>query len=101
MTIIWSPLAIQKVTEIAKYIAQDNAPAAVRWTDIIFEKVEKLIQFPQSGRIVPEINREHIREILYKNYRIIYRLETQAINILTVRHGKQILPSEEIPHTTM
>ena len=54
MTIIWSPLAIQKVNEIAQYIAQDNYDAAIKWIDTIFEQVERLISFPQSGRIVPE-----------------------------------------------
>ena len=97
MTIIWSPLAIQRVNEIAQYIAQDNDEAAIKWIDTIFKQVERLISFPQSGRIVPETNREQIREILYKNYRIIYRLDEQTINILTVRHGKQILPLDEIP----
>ncbi len=97
MTIIWSPLAIQRVNEIAQYIAQDNDEAAIKWIDTIFKQVERLISFPQSGRIVPETNREQIREIHYKNYRIIYRLDEQTINILTVRHGKQILPLDEIP----
>ena len=97
MTIIWSPLAIQRVNEIAQYIAQDNDEAAIKWIDTIFKQVERLISFPQSGRIVPETNREQICEILYKNYRIIYRLDEQTINILTVRHGKQILPLDEIP----
>ena len=49
-----------------------------------------------SGRIVPEIHREDIRELIYGNYRIIYRLETKKVAILTVRHGKQILPIDEI-----
>ena len=97
MTIIWSPLAIQRVNEIAQYIAQDNYDAAIKWIDTIFEQVERLKSFPQSGRIFPETNREQVREILYKNYRIIYRLDEQAINILTVRHRKQILPLDVIP----
>ena len=97
MTIIWSPLAIQRVNDIAQYIAQDYYDAAIKWIDTIFEQVERLISFPQSGRILPETNRKQIREILYKNYRIIYRLDEQTINILTVRHRKQILPLDEIP----
>lgn len=96
MRIIWSPLAINRTSEIAKYIAQDSAATAANWIDAVFTKVEQLESFPESGRIVPEINTQKIRELIYGNYRIIYRIEEKQISILTVRHGKQILPTDEI-----
>ena len=95
MKIIWSPLAIERTTEIAQYIARDNPSAAAKWVEILFEKVQLLKSSPQSGRIVPETQREDIRELIYVNYRIIYRVGKNKISILTVRHGKQILPIEE------
>jgi len=96
MTIIWSPLAIDRTTEIAGYIARDNSSAATHWVETLFEKVQLLKSSPKSGRIVPETHRDDIREFIYGNYRIIYRIEKNKISILTVRHGKQILPTEEI-----
>ncbi len=96
MRIEWSPLAIQRVSEIADYISRDNPRAAVGWVDRVFDKVQRLSSFPESGRHVPEVNREDIREILYGNYRIIYRLGSTTVFVLTVRHGKQLLPIEEI-----
>jgi len=96
MKIIWPPLAIDRVSEIAKYIAKDKSEAAKKWIDQIFSSVKKLERFPQIGRILPEANRIDIHEILLKNYRIIYRFEKNKIIILTVRHGKQILPIEDI-----
>jgi len=96
MRIIWSPLAVDRVSEIAKYIAQDNPSAAEDWTNTVFGKVEHLKSFPESGRIVPEISNPRIRELIYSNYRIIYRIEEKRFSILTVRHGKQILPVDEI-----
>ena len=96
MKIIWSPLAIERVTEIARYIAQDNPTAARKWLESIFVRVEQAQAAPTSGRIVPEINRKEIREILFGNYRIVYRAEPKHISILTVRHGRQILPVDEI-----
>jgi addiction module RelE/StbE family toxin len=96
MRIIWAPLAVDRVSEIAEYIAQDNATAAENWTDTIFAKVEQLKSFPESGRIVPETDNQKIRELIYSNYRIIYRIEGKQIFILTVRHAKQILPADEI-----
>jgi toxin ParE1/3/4 len=96
MRIIWSPLAIDRVSEIAAYIAQENPAAAEKWVDTVFRKVEDLQDFPESGRVVPETENKAIREMIYGNYRLIYRLEEKRISVLTVRHGKQILPIDEI-----
>ncbi|MDO9270071.1 MAG: type II toxin-antitoxin system RelE/ParE family toxin [Methylobacter sp.] len=96
MKLIWSPLAIDRVAEISQYIAQDSLNAAQKWVDSIFQVVERLEQFPKSGRIVPEIRQDDFREIIHGNYRIIYKIESDHISILTVRHGKQILPIDEI-----
>jgi addiction module RelE/StbE family toxin len=96
MKIIWSPLAIDRVAEIAAYIAQENPDAAGNWVNMVFRKVEDLKSFPESGRIVPETENKSIRELIYGNYRLIYRLEEKKISVLTVRHGKQILPVDEI-----
>jgi len=96
MKISWSPLAVDRVSEIAGYIAQDNPVAAESWINTVFKKVEDLKAFPESGRIVPETDNRTIRELIYGNYRIIYRLEEKRISVLAVRHGKQILPVDEV-----
>jgi len=96
MRVIWSPLAIDRATEIAEYIAEDNPTAAENWVNSVFAKVESLKSFPESGRIVPEIDNVNFRELIYGNYRINYRIEENQISILTIRHGKQILPVDEI-----
>lgn len=96
MKIIWSPLAVDRASEIAEYIAQDNPTAAENWVNALFTHVEQLKKFPESGRIIPEINNYFIRELIYGNYRIIYRIEEKRVSILTIRHGKQILPIDEI-----
>jgi toxin ParE1/3/4 len=96
MKIIWSPLAIDRASEIAEYIAQDKPSAAEKWINTVFSKVEQLKSSPETGRVVPEIRNGQFRELIYGNYRIIYRIEKTQISILTIRHGKQILPIEEI-----
>jgi toxin ParE1/3/4 len=96
MKIFWSPLAIQRVQEISDYIAKDSKRAALKWVDSIFDKVEILGTSSEIGRKVPELNRADIRELIFGNYRIIYQLRKNQIAILTVRHFKQILPTEEI-----
>jgi plasmid stabilization system protein ParE len=82
--------------EIAGYIVQDNPDAAESWISTVFEKVEHLKKFPESGRVVPETDNMTIRELIYGNYRIIYRVEEKRLSVLTVRHGKQVLPLDEI-----
>ena len=96
MRIIWSPLAVDRASEIADYIAQDKPSAVEKWIDTVFSKVEQLKSSPEIGRILPEINDSQFRELIYGNYRIIYRIETKQISILTIRQGRQILPINEI-----
>lgn len=96
MKIIWSPLAVDRVAEIAGCIAQDDPVAAENWITTVFKKVEALKAFPESGRVVPETGNKTIRELIYGNYRIIYRLEEKRLSVLTVRHGRQMLPVDEV-----
>ena len=96
MKIIWSPLAVDRAAEIAEYIALDKPSAARKWISTLFSKVEKLASSPKIGRVVPEIGDQQFREMIYGNYRIVYRIEKKQLSILTIRHGKQILPIEDI-----
>ncbi|MGD8595151.1 MAG: type II toxin-antitoxin system RelE/ParE family toxin [Gammaproteobacteria bacterium] len=43
------------------------------------------------GRHVPEAERQDVRELLYKDYRIIYRIKPEQVDILTVIHGSRDL----------
>ena len=96
MTIVWSPLALDRVAEIAGYIARDKPSAAEKWVKTVFAKVEQLEISPELGRVVPEIGNVQFRELIYSQYRIVYRIEKKRISILTVRHGRQELRIEEI-----
>ena len=96
MKIIWSPLAIDRASEIAEYIAQDKPSAAEKWINTVFLKIKQLKSSPEIGRVVPEIRNDQFRDLIYGNYRIIYHIEKTQISILTIRHGKQILPIDEI-----
>lgn len=70
MKIVWSPLALERVEEIAQYIAGDKPAAAIKWFNELFTTVERLADFPESGRIVPEVGVHRIREILFGAYRV-------------------------------
>ncbi len=67
MRIVWSPLAIDRATEIADYIAKDKPSAAEKWINTVFSKVEQLQSSPEIGRIIPEINNSQFRDLIYGN----------------------------------
>jgi len=94
----WSPLALERVSEIASYIALDKPSAAEAWVDGLFESVERLKSHPMSGRKVPEVGIERIREVVYGAYRVIYGVDerTRKISVLTVRRGSEMLRTEEL-----
>lgn len=96
MEIEWSPLAIERVLELAEYIAIDKPDVAIVWATDIFDSTDKLKEHPMLGRVVPEIRDENFRELLEGNYRVIYWLGSIKISILTVCHGRKLLPIDEL-----
>jgi len=96
VTIQWAPLALERVAEIGAYIYRENPKAAERWIRQIFARIEPLGEFPLSGKRNKETEREDIRELSWKNYRIIYRIDHLTVSVLTVRHAKQLLPLDEL-----
>ena len=95
MRIVWSPFALERVEDIARYIAEDNPDAAVQWVDDVFATVERLADFPKSGHMVPEVGSPRIRELIFGAYRVIYSIKDQ-VDILTVRRSSRLLRTSEI-----
>ncbi|MEK6375916.1 MAG: type II toxin-antitoxin system RelE/ParE family toxin [Acidobacteriota bacterium] len=91
MRIVWSPLALQRAYEEARYIAGDKPAAALKWLEGLFKVVDRLERFPKSGRVVPEIPSGEFREVIYRSHRVIYRIEKSFVSILTVRGSAQVL----------
>ena len=89
MRVVWSPLSLDRAAEAAKYIARDGPEVAAAWVDGLFDVVGKLVQFPRRGRVVPEVGRPEIRELLYKGYRVVYRVDQKQVLVLTVRHQRR------------
>ncbi len=96
MKITWSPLAVEQVQDIATYIALDKPSVAIEWIEKIFNSVNQLIEFPDSGRIVPEIKRKEIRELVLKNHRVIYKVKSKEILILVVKNYHQKLKEDDV-----
>ena len=95
MNVVWTPRAIERTAEIAKYIARDNPAAAEAWVAGLFAAADRLSQHPYSGPMVPELGREEIRQITYQSYRLIYRIGKTGVGVLSVRHFRRQFDPEE------
>jgi len=93
MKILWTDPAIEDLRNLHSYIAKDSEVYANSFVERIILVVEKLTNFPRLGRAVPEAEEETIRELLYRNYRIIYRINGEMIEVVTVIHGRRDLGS--------
>lgn len=87
----WSPKAIQNLSDIADFISIDSPLYAPKFVQKIIKSVERLNEFPFSGRIVPEFNNENLREIIFHNYRIVYRILPDLVEIVLVVHGTKLI----------
>jgi len=93
MKLRWSKRAIRDVAQLRDYIALDSPFYAQQFIERLINRLANLIEFPQSGRLVPEAERDDIREIIYQGYRTIYQIreKQQEIVIVTVVHGSRDL----------
>ncbi|TET90821.1 MAG: type II toxin-antitoxin system RelE/ParE family toxin [Desulfobacteraceae bacterium] len=85
--VVWAPSALDDIDAIAEYIARDSESRAALFVSRIFEITYRLQEFPLSGRVIPEIGDQSCREIIYGSYRIMYRIEGNAVWITGVVHG--------------
>ena len=83
----WANVAENDLIGIIEYIAQDNLTNAIKVFEIIKKKTSSLCQFPERGRIVPEL-RDHgvilYRELIVTPWRIIYRISAKKVYVLSV-----------------
>jgi plasmid stabilization system protein ParE len=63
----------------------------------IFDANERLAEFPESGRIVPEVGRSEVREVVVGEYRLMYQLLPEEVEVLTVIHGARLLNPGNVP----
>ena len=87
----WTLQAARDLESIADFISKDSLHYARLFVLNIFEAIDHLQEFPQSGRIVPETNNPKIRELILGSYRLVYRFKKNIIEILMIYHGARML----------
>ena len=90
--LVWTDQAIEDLEAIRAFTGQTFPEYGQLTIARIVEAVERLPQFPRSGRIVPEFGTETQREVIQPPYRIMYRLRAATIEIITVHHSSRLLP---------
>ncbi len=96
MRIVWARPALADVLEIKQYIAADSARYAQLVTERLFAAVERLSGYPLSGRMVPELSAETVREVIVPPYRIVYRVRADVLEIIAVVHSARRFPVDDL-----
>ena len=85
----WSVPARNDLKQIHDYIAKDSEYYARNVVQEIATKAETLTEFPNIGRMVPEISDQNVRELIVYSYRLIYEISAAGIEILAIIHGRR------------
>jgi plasmid stabilization system protein ParE len=91
--IVWSPDAESDLQGIRDYSAHDSQRYAAFVLQRIVAGVERLSTFPESGRIIPELDNAAIREVIVDAFRVVYRYEGATVEIVTVFRGSRAFPA--------
>ena len=95
--ITWSTLALESIHAASEFHRPYSAGFADELIERVFEKVFLLENHPLMGRMIPELKRADLRELLYKQYRIIYQVLTpDELAILAIHHGSKPVSLESL-----
>lgn len=96
MKVVWTERAAASLEAIGAYIATDDPTAATRWLTRLVKRAELVAALPLAGRVVPEVDRDDVREVFVRRYRIVYQVRADAVFILTVFEGSRLLRDSDL-----
>ena len=86
--IVWTELSVEDLRDIFDYISKNSSQYARITVDRIYKRTNQISTNPKSGRIVPEIDDELLRELIIGKYRLIYYIvDEYRVDILRVYHS--------------
>lgn len=98
--IVWTPSARKTLAEIRDFISRDSPKTAESYLRRLMASSGRLRKHPYLGQVVSEIGREDVREILFGNYRIIYRVSKDLVEVVLVFHASRLLGEDNIDQVT-
>ena len=94
MTVVrWTDQAADDLKAIREFIERDSPRYGRLVAERLFDTTQRLEVFPLSGRAVPELGRDDVREIILGEYRIVYRLERETALLVTVFRSSRLFPT--------
>lgn len=96
MKIRWTEHAVGELLSIGRYVAHRDVQAARRLVARLRSSIKRLSKHPFSGRMVPEFERDELREVIELHYRIVYLVKEKEVLVLSVFDSHREFP-EEIP----
>ena len=97
MKVVWTEQAFRQLAEIEDYIGRDDPAAAERYIDRLIARTDVLADHPDLGRTLPELPGSELRELIEGNYRIVYRIRNEQIEVITVFEGHRRWRSGDLP----
>lgn len=92
----WTEPALRDLESIAEVIALDKPAAAKAFVQKVFRGTERLIHFPKSGRIPPEIPDLPYRELIVPPCRVFYRIDRGEVYVVHVLRSERELREESL-----
>lgn len=92
----WLEVANNDLIQIYNYINQDSIYYSIKTINNIIDLVDNLKILPYIGRKIPEYNKGNERELIYKSYRIIYKINSNKVFIRRIWHSARKLPQQLI-----
>jgi toxin ParE1/3/4 len=91
--VVFAHQAERDLKSIAAYISKHAGPTtAERFGNQLIDRALTLTTFPERGRVVPELRQSDIREIIFRSYRIVYRLRPDAVQVIRFWHAARGTP---------
>jgi len=91
-TITFAASAVKDMEAIRTWYADQQVPTVgEKLMGEVIAQVERLADFPESGRVVPEFGIVNLREIIYSPFRIVYRLDKSRVRIVRVWRSERLL----------
>jgi toxin ParE1/3/4 len=93
----WTEQAFAQLDEAIAFVASNRPEAALDWLERLLEAGDSLAELPDRGRVVPEVGRDDVRELIVGPYRLVYRRDMDATTITMVLHGRRELHVDDVP----
>ena len=88
----WSPRSVDDLEAIRGFIARDSS----QYADLVIHRIvaaaDRLTQFPEIGRIVPEVGEPRLRELIVRPFRVVYRIRPDLVEVVTVFRSSRQFP---------